>query len=110
METSLVTNDILYVCQKSLQCNNVYTGQIRESYNKIFTNKYNSGVEIASFLLPECHSLVGATLPCSRCAGSKVQGGGRTVPSIPTPHKNLGRKPVPNQSAQNIIKPFDVLK
>ena len=49
-------------------------------------------------------------LPCSTCAGSKVQGGGRTVPSIPTPHKNLGRKPVPNQSAQNIIKPFDVLK
>ena len=48
-------------------------------------------------------------LPCSTCAGSKVQGGGRTVPSIPTPHKNLGRKPVPNQSAQSIIKP-DVLK
>ena len=42
METSLVTNDILYVCQKSLQYNNVYTRrstELQQTLQEFFLRK-----------------------------------------------------------------------
>ena len=47
METSLVTNDILYVCQKSLQYNNVYTRRSTEVQQTLQEHFY---VENAVFI------------------------------------------------------------